>query len=101
MVLSGSYRFLNILGRSSVVFSHLEYKMVDVLATSPSEEVVIMIVHTVVRGYQHCKVTGLNTTSFASHPILEAMVSVVSNFNNANLLSMVKTFLSTVGENKH
>ena len=64
--------------------------MVDVLATSPSEEVVIMIVHTVVRGYQHCKVTGLNTTSFASHPILEAMVSVVSNFNNANLLSMVK-----------
>ena len=89
--------------RALLKFTHLKNvkdKMVDVLSTNPSEEVVIMTVHTMVRGYQYCKGAGLNTTTFASHPVLGAMVSGALNFNNTNLLSLVRTFLLTVGGEK-
>ena len=81
-------------------FTHLQSvrdALMDLLESYSQEEIVIMAVHTVVKGYHHSKDLGLNTTSLAYHPILSTMVSATLNFNNTSLLSLVVNFLSDVG----
>ena len=86
--------------RALLKFIHLESvrdALTDLLESYPPEEIVIMAVHTIVKGYHHSKNVGLNTTSLAYHPILSTMVSAALNFNNTGLLSLIVNFLNEVG----
>jgi hypothetical protein len=86
--------------RALLKFTHLQSisdALMDLLESYPSEEVVIMTVHTIVKGYQHSKGLGLNTTNLAYHPILSTMVSAALNYNNTGLLSLVVNFLRHIG----
>ena len=86
--------------RALLKFTHLQSVrdiLMDLLESYPSEDIVIIAVHTIVKGYRHSKDLGLNTTSLAYHPILSTMVSAALNYNNTGLLSLVVNFLTHVG----
>lgn len=86
--------------RGLLKFTHLQSvrdAIMDLLESYPSEEIVIMAIHTIIKGYHHSKDLGLNTTSLTYHPILSMMVSAALNFNNTDLLSLAVNFLNDVG----
>lgn len=86
--------------RALLKLTHLQLvrdALMEVLASNPQEEIVIMVVHTMVKGYHHSKDLRVDTTSLADHPILPTMVSAVLRFNNTGLISLVTNFLGDVG----
>ena len=64
--------------RACLKFTYLPHVLDNlnkVLSTNPDEEVVVMILHTLVKGYQYAENVDINTTVIADHPILKSMAA--------------------------
>ena len=69
----------------------------EVLVADPTEEVVTMIVHTLVKGYHYSQEKDMDTGLVANHPILPSLVLAVQRVNNTDLQILVSDYLQLVG----
>ena len=86
--------------RACLKFTHLRQvvdNLNEVLKAGPSEEVVTMIAHTLVKGYQYAHNVDLETSFVADHPVLVSLVEAAQSLNNTNLLVIVSAYLQEIG----
>ena len=86
--------------RACLKFTHLQQvldRLSEVLTSQPAEEVVTMVVHTLVKGYQYSEDRDEDTNTIADHPILSSLVLAVQSFNNTDLMMLISAYLQELG----
>ena len=86
--------------RACLKFTHMSQvqdRLKEVLITDPEEEVVVMVVHTLVKGYRYCEDQEIDTSSIAHHPMLSALVLAVQRLNNTDLVELTSAYLVEIG----
>ena len=86
--------------RALLKFTHLEQvtiSLAELLEINPTEETVILITHTLVKGHRYSTDQDIEIAPEVVYPLIQNLISAVWQFNNTDLALIVAAYISEVG----
>ena len=86
--------------RALLKFTHLNQvttSMAELLVTDLAEETVIVITHTLVRGYRYSIDRDIEIAPEVLYPLIQNLISAVWQFNNTDLTLIVVAYIKDIG----
>ena len=86
--------------RALLKFTHLEQvinRLAEILEMDLTEEIVIQITHTIVKGYRYSADQDTDIRPESLYPMIHSLVSAVLQFNNTDLTMIVAAYINEVG----
>ena len=86
--------------RACLKFTYMQQvqdRLEQVLTTNTEEDVVIMMLHTLVKGHRYCNDNDIDTSSIVNHPILSSLVFTINRLNNTDLFELMSAYLVEIG----
>ena len=86
--------------RALLKFTHLEQvtnNLAELLETDLTEETVILITHTLVKGHRYCTDQDIEIAPEVVFPLIQNLISAIWQFNNTDLALIVAAYINEIG----